>query len=297
MRNINPSSMTVEDSLANFGKKLNKVVSKDGIKQDNPVYNVFHSEKSNLRKYFAEYNAKTQPCKLEDIRSHYVDEETRNVLYNMYNRQRSYMQNEWDTIAKKNGELQMCPICGMKPVTDWDHYIPRSVMPEYSMHLQNLIPTCGECNGNKGNDWLEDGRRIYFNAYYDEAPDLNEILNVVVTINNDLPSVSISLKEAKDDTPDHIRIACSTISQLNIINMYWQPKINEVVRAYVSLSISRVNVRRRMNKHICIAEVWNEEKEVLQDVVKNSTNANFIERLVYHNIIVSDLFSKWFLAL
>ena len=57
MRNINPSSMTVEDSLANFGKKLNKVVSKDGIKQDNPVYNVFHSEKSNLQKYFAEYNA------------------------------------------------------------------------------------------------------------------------------------------------------------------------------------------------------------------------------------------------
>lgn len=144
---------------------------------------------------------------------------------------------------------------------------------------------------------MEDGRRIYFNAYYDEAPDLNEILNVVVTINNDLPSVSISLKEAKDDTPDHIRIACSTISQLNIINMYWQPKINEVVRAYVSHSISRVNVRRRMNKHICIAELWNEEKEVLQDVVKNSTDANFIERLVYHNIIVSDLFSKWFLAL
>lgn len=93
--------MTVEDSLANFGKKLNKVVSKDGIKQDNPVYNVFHSEKSNLQKYFAEYNAKTQPCKLEHIRSHYVDEETRNVLYNMYNRQRSYMQNEWDTNSKE----------------------------------------------------------------------------------------------------------------------------------------------------------------------------------------------------
>lgn len=92
MRNINPSSMTVEDSLANFGKKLNKVVSKDGIKQDNPIYNVFHSEKSNLQKYFAEYNAKTQPCKLERIRSHYVDDGIRIALYNMYNRQRSYMQ-------------------------------------------------------------------------------------------------------------------------------------------------------------------------------------------------------------
>ena len=80
-------------------------------------------------------------------------------------------------------------------------------------------------------------------------------------------------------------------------HMYWQPKINEVVRAYVSHSISRVNVRRRMNKNICIAEVWNEEKEVLQDVVKNSTDANFIERLVYHNIIISDLFAKWFLTL
>lgn len=46
MRNIKPSSMTVEDSLENFGKKLNKVVNKDGIKQDNPVCNVLECKKA-----------------------------------------------------------------------------------------------------------------------------------------------------------------------------------------------------------------------------------------------------------
>lgn len=42
--------MAVEDSLANYEKRLNKEIYKDRIKQSNPVYYVFHSEKNNLSK-------------------------------------------------------------------------------------------------------------------------------------------------------------------------------------------------------------------------------------------------------
>lgn len=297
MRNIQPSSMAVEDSLANYEKRLNKEIYKDRIKQSNPVYYVFHSEKNNLQKYYAEYNANTRPCKLEQLKSHYVDKDKRSALYDMYNRRRNYMQNEWNLVAKKNGELLLCPICGMKPVTDWDHYIPRSVMPEYSMHLQNLIPTCGDCNENKRSEWLKDGRRIYFNAYYDEAPDLTEILDVSVSIVNGLPSIFISLKKLTDKAPENQRIANSTISNMKLIDLYWQAKIDGIVRTFVVQCTSRVNVRRRKNENICIADIWKEEKEVVEDVIRNLTESEFIEKLVYQNIINSDKFEKWFITL
>lgn len=288
MRNIKPSSMTIQESLANYGKGLNR---------NNPCYDVYHSEIDRLLKCFAEYNAKTIPCRLECLESHYDDKNTREALYDMYSRQRKYMQEEWERIAKKDGELLLCPICGMKPVTDWDHYIPRSVMPEYSIHLQNLIPTCGDCNGKKKEHWLEDGKRQYFNAYYDVAPDLSDVLDVSLMITKDLPAVSISLKSITDETPDNVRIVHSTIRKLQLIELYWRAKAKDTIKSFVNQCISRVNVRRKYDKNISAADIWKEEREVLAGDIGYLKDSNSIKKLVYQKIIVSDVFERWFVAL
>ena len=144
---------------------------------------------------------------------------------------------------------------------------------------------------------MKDGRRIYFNAYYDEAPDLTEILDVSVSIVNGLPSIFISLKKLTDKAPENQRIANSTISNMKLIDLYWQAKIDGIVRTFVVQCTSRVNVRRRKNENICIADIWKEEKEVVEDVIRNLTESEFIEKLVYQNIINSDKFEKWFITL
>lgn len=297
MRNIEPSSMTIDDSLSNYKKGLHKEITKDGVKQRNPCYDVYQSEKDTLLKYFSEYNANTKPCSLECLKSHYDDKNTRDALYGMYNRSRKYMQDEWEKVAKKDGELLMCPICGIRPVKDLDHYIPRSIMPEYSIHIQNLIPTYDDCNGKKKKKWLEDGKRLYFNAYYDDAPDLGDVLDVSLAITKDLPSISISLKNITDETPENVRIVYSTIRNLELIDLYWRAKAKELVMSFVNQCISRVNVRRKYDKNISAADVWKEEKEILVDVVGNLKDSNSIEKLVFQNIIVSDDFEKWFIAL
>lgn len=297
MRNIEPSSMTIEDSLAKYGKGLNKEITKGGITKRNPIYDVYHSEKDSLLKYFAEYNANTKPCSLECLESHYDDKNIRDTLYTMYSRQRKYMQGEWEKVAKKNGELLICPICGIRPVSDWDHYIPRSIMPEYSIHLQNLIPTCGDCNGKKKEHWLENGKRLFFNAYYDDAPDLSDVIDVSLTIAKDLPSVSLSLKNITDETPENVRIVNLTIRKLKLIELYWRAKAKDLMRSFVSKCIIRVNVRRKNDKNISAADVWKEEKEVLAGEIEYLKDSNSIEKLVYQNIIVSNEFEKWFIAL
>lgn len=297
MRNIEPPLMSVDESLNNYGKGLHKEMEIDGVNQQNSNYLIFHAEKSNLRNYFLEYNEKLKPCCLEEVKPHYDDEGIRNKLYNLYNRQRKYMQRVWESVAKKDGVLQMCPICGVKHVSDWDHYIPRSVMPEYSIHVQNLIPTCGDCNGDKHEAWLENGKRIFFNAYYDEAVDLSKVIQVSVSVSCGSPMVSVELKKYVKGEPECVRIAISTIKRLSLIESYWQEKGNEVMRYCVKQCVKRVKVKRKRDPNVNIAEIWNEEKEVIKEMLIDDSPISFMDSLLGKSILLSADFEKWFLNL
>lgn len=297
MKNIEPPLMSVNDSLYNYGKGLHKETEIEGVKQQNSNYVIFHAEKANLKNYFLEYNEKLKPCCLEEVMPHYDDKETQNKLYNLYNRQRKYMQRVWESVAKKDGVLQMCPICGVKHVSDWDHYIPRSVMPEYSIHVQNLIPTCGDCNGDKHEEWLENGKRIFFNAYYDEAIDLSKVLQVSVSVSCGSPAVSVKLKDYVKGEPECIRITISTIKRLRLIESYWQEKASEVMKYCVKQCVKRIGVRRTREPNVNIAEMWNEEKEVIKEMLIDDSPISFMDSLVGKSILSSADFEKWFLEL
>lgn len=55
-----------------------------------------------------------------------------------------------EIIENNNGEITLtCPICGLRDATDLDHYIPRQLFPEFSIHPYNLIPICHKCNNKK----------------------------------------------------------------------------------------------------------------------------------------------------
>ena len=64
-----------------------------------------------------------------------------------------------------------CPYCGIGIPGGYDHYLPKSLFPEFSVHAFNLIPACGKCNEKKGDDWLILGERIFINFYIDSLPD------------------------------------------------------------------------------------------------------------------------------
>lgn len=295
MRNLTPCRMTALEGLDAFGKGLNSTVKKN----PNPSYTIYHAEKENLKLYYTEYDSKINPCKLEDVQSHYTDATKREMLYYMYDRSRKYMVEIWEEVAKKNGVLQMCPLCGKHEVTDWDHYIPRSVMPEYSIHVHNLIPTCTYCNGDKHGNWVENGKRVFFNAYYDVTPDLRDVLDIKIEVSQETktPMVDVGLKTISKDTPDNIRIVHSTIERLELISNYWQQQASRCIDKYVSTCMNRVIVGRKHNPDLDINVFWQVEKEVLMEDIKILPDVEFMERLVKEDILKSDKFERWVLGL
>jgi hypothetical protein len=52
---------------------------------------------------------------------------------------------------RRKGGLKSCPVCGSPVTGALDHYLPRTVFPEFSIMRANLVPACAHCNsGSKG---------------------------------------------------------------------------------------------------------------------------------------------------
>jgi hypothetical protein len=42
-----------------------------------------------------------------------------------------------------------CPLCGIGPVTDLDHHLPKTSYSALAVYSRNLVPMCGTCNNKK----------------------------------------------------------------------------------------------------------------------------------------------------
>lgn len=48
-------------------------------------------------------------------------------------------------------DADLCPYCSLDTNPDLDHFLPKAVFPEFSLHARNLIPICTPCNRKKLN--------------------------------------------------------------------------------------------------------------------------------------------------
>ena len=64
---------------------------------------------------------------------------------------------------------RLCPLCGQRPVSTLDHYLPKDYFPELSVMPVNLVPACKDCNYNKLNfrPQTEDDSPLH--PYYDQV--------------------------------------------------------------------------------------------------------------------------------
>lgn len=77
-----------------------------------------------------------------------------------------------------------CPYCMVDSIRHLDHYLPRSVFPEFSISCQNLIGSCERCNvGFKGVIWGNGAARKIIHPYFDNIPS-EEYLFCTTNINN-----------------------------------------------------------------------------------------------------------------
>lgn len=53
-------------------------------------------------------------------------------------------------LLQSNEFRDKCHYCGINMVDTFDHYLPKSLFPEYSVMPINLFPCCAQCNRKKG---------------------------------------------------------------------------------------------------------------------------------------------------
>ena len=79
-----------------------------------------------------------------------IVERKRRFLHDLYKSSRPIVKNHKNDILEQNNcDSIICPICGIDTYDEWDHYVPRELMPEYSVLTSNLIPLCHDCNHTK----------------------------------------------------------------------------------------------------------------------------------------------------
>lgn len=79
--------------------------------------------------------------------------------------------------------VERCPICGISPPRELDHYLPRSAFHPLAVYVRNLVPICHDCNQSKSAAQPNDPAQRFLHAYLEPLPAIT-FLRAVVTLDN-----------------------------------------------------------------------------------------------------------------
>lgn len=291
-----PTTTSSQVGLKEAGKGLHHTIKDDkGNDVPSPKYEAFHDKKDDMVVAYQEYDDHTVPCKLQELTAMALTKSQKGGLKELYDRSRPFLKELWSEVASDNGEYIMCPLCGQKVVEDLDHYIPRAKMPEYSVHLKNLIPTCHECNDDKGDLWLNDkGERMIINAYFDKIGDMSRLLKSTIEIDADtgVPRVTVTFDDVEvAAVGEQGRLVTSTYENIESVRKQWKMAATSALKRQVRQIKSSITVRKRLGQYT--DGDWDFEKETLIETITDMKDYEFIEKVVYDSMLDSADFDAW----
>lgn len=78
-------------------------------------------------------------------------------------------------------DVDLCPLCGLNPLSQLDHQMPKSVYKPLALCRLNLVPTCGVCNNKKrAKPYYE-----FIHPYYADFPTGIVFLIANIHVNTD----------------------------------------------------------------------------------------------------------------
>lgn len=159
------------------------IYNTDGITPTSGL-NILDENIEIIRSRIREYLDNTD--ELENVLRHQYSDDLETKLKKMYDSTSLVIKVLKNNIRSINKTV--CSYCGTQDSPyQIDHYLPRSVFPEYSVLSNNLVPSCATCNSRyKGDGYIfEDGSRLFFNPYYDT------FINSIQFLKCDLSSLGI----------------------------------------------------------------------------------------------------------
>lgn len=100
-----------------------------------------------------------------------IETDDKDKLINLYSdsNEESYHIPHIEKLRRPSPRLPLCPACGEEGTPNTlDHYLPKNIFPEFSIHLKNLVPMCDVCQGIKRESFVDSmGHRKYLHPYFD----------------------------------------------------------------------------------------------------------------------------------
>lgn len=298
MKNFRKSKVTIKESLALSGKGLRF-----------PKKDFFAKNKDSLSKKYEDYDKKASGGKWTDIRPQWTNQDTadykvdkngnvekckiKDVAEGLYSSQKPIITEHWNNLKTLNGGKElMCPICEIQSCLEMDHYIPKELMPEYAVHLSNLIPLCHNCNHEKGTLWLDkNGHRIIFNAYYDLLVG-KDIYEVHITLDKvtKLPIAAVCLNHLLNpkDTTDFV--VMQTVEKLKLCERY-STKVN--MRLADRIEEWRLDYSQNQQKWKDVDDFFESRMNLIESLQKGQHTKDIIEKLLFQGILDSVEFKDW----
>lgn len=290
MRNNKPSYLHESNSIFNsIGN-----VMKNG-KTNNNATN-YASMKSNVEAKIVAYDMAilNNPNTLSSLSPLWPNgcDESR-TAYNMYSTSRKEINELKNDLLRinGNGKEYKCPLCEINPVKHLDHYVPRGIMPEYSVHPRNLILLCQECNEIKKELWIDPstGNRLIFNAYFDSLSGLEVLICDINQIIDGFPNANIKENPIISHTPMS-QLEYSTYLKLGIIDRY----IDQINTRLRNECVTKLLVIKKMkDSGMSFDEIWAFIISIYKDSLSDP-NLDLLQKFLYKGIITSTVVKQWF---
>jgi hypothetical protein len=185
--------------------------------------------------------------------------------------------------------VTLCPICGIAPAKELDHYLPRSVFKPLSIYTRNLVPLCHDCNHIKlaGFGDQDDAEKRFLHAYFDALPDV-DFLTANIEIRGSGLVVDFTISEAialPDGLADRLTNQFTALK----LNERYKQEINTYLSSHaVSLhTASRAEGEKGVRHFLSL-----QARYELQAFYRNHWRPTLLNALIRHDEFVDGKFRE-----
>ena len=144
-------------------------------------------------------------------------------------------------------DADLCSYCSLDTNPDLDHFLPKAVFPEFSLHARNLVPICTPCNRKKLNAIKANGTDDRLFLYPSAEPSRNtRVLEADLGIQGQKIIVSYRIDDAGVLSRDERELVLRHYRRLGLGDRYSRRARNHMasfkasVKGYSQAAIGKV---------------------------------------------------------
>lgn len=142
---------------------------------------------SSLRNRYAQYEQHRMSLEHIPAAEPPFDKQQQDALRHCYDSKTVVLSRLRQQILQRQSNIarSKCQYCGIDSPGTFDHYLPCTHFPEFSVYPDNLVPCCHACNSQRGACWCKNGERLHINLYFDEIEAHERFLVATISFDED----------------------------------------------------------------------------------------------------------------